>query len=98
MPQVDDFTAVKEWDLAAAVLQDLVQSVAFAETDDFTSVIMRSGDVEIAGEHVLENVQNMEQRLLHEETPTTLNAFFSDLSSMFAGFQTWYVSGENGTY
>ena len=98
MAQIDDFTVVKEWDLAAAVLQDLVKSVAFAETDDFTSVIMRTGDVEVAGQDVLENIQNMEQRLLHEETPTTSNAFFSDLKSLFAAFQTWYVSGENGTF
>lgn len=98
MPQIDDFTAMREWDLGAAVLKDAMASVRWPATGDFSSLVMGTGDADVAAGNALANLQTMEENLLHTATTATNRAFLKDFQQLMACFATWYVSGSDGGY
>ena len=97
MAQIEDYTAMRLWDRAAACLDDLRDAMAWAENNDFTTDVMNTGDVQVAAP-VLANLEDMEYALQGEATPSSNNAFFRDFINLLAAFSTWYVSGDQGTF
>jgi len=95
--QIDDFTAMWEWDLTSGILENLKRGVSPRETYDWTSTIIETGDVQVIAP-VLSSMESMEEELFHEATLGTKNAFFRDFDAIFSAFLTWYVSGDEGTY
>ncbi len=98
MPQVDDYTAMREWDLATAVLKDVMAAVRFPGGGDFSTAVMDSGDVDLTAGDVLDQFTAMEDALLHETATASNRAFLKDFSQLCTVFKTWYISGANGGY
>ena len=48
MALLKDYTAMRLWDRAAAVLDAIVTAVAFSESNDFTTDIMATMDATLA--------------------------------------------------
>ena len=94
MAQIDDYTAMYQWDLMAGVLQALIDDgPKFAVTADFSTQIMRSMDATLAAEGSLTRLTDMEHALKHTSAAAINNAFFTEFAGLMSSIQKWYISG-----
>jgi hypothetical protein len=94
MAMIDDYTAMYQWDLAAAVLKACVDNgPVFSALADFSSQIMRTGDTTLAAESNLTRLTDMEAALTQTSTNAVNNAFLGEFANLVSSFYKWYVNG-----